>query len=337
MKLKYLKHKRLWTSTASSLLVLSAASAIAAGTFQYTPGDVLVGFRVTGGGGNYELVVNAGSVSNFLALSSGQSLPVANVTSTLLNDAFPGGYDSLSWAVFADTTSSGLTVGSSNYPAHSLWMSAPRADVNSQSTPYYLMTYYGNGYVISQIEGLGSHVTSYGASIAASQDNTTTAIRVPAGSTIYSYSTYIGAGNFNGSMNGYIEQFTGPTFSTDGVSSRADFYTMTPASSAYTYSANFIGYFDFAPNGVLTYHAGPSSVVVNAPQILSITRTGNTTAITVGPTSIGVNYSLLSSSDLTTPKASWSVVGSPTPGTGSNITINDTTASDQTFYIIKAQ
>jgi hypothetical protein len=337
MKINYSTCKAPLTAGALSILLAAAGSAMGAGTFQYNPSDVVIGFRATSGGGSYELVVDAGSISNFLALSSGQTMTVANVTSTLLNDAFPAGLNDLSWAVFADTTTNNVTVGSSNYPPHSLWMSAPRADINSQSTPYYLMTYIGNGNVTSQIEGLGKRAVAYAASIPASQDNTTTAIRLPTGSSLYSYSAYIGSGNFNGTMDGYIEQFTGDTFTADGISSRADLYAMPPAPSAYTYGATYLGYFDFGTNGILTYTAGPSSVVVTAPQIISITRSGNTTSITFGPTSIGVNYSLVSSSNLLTPKSNWSPVGSAQPGTGANITVNDTTSNAQTFYTIKAQ
>ena len=338
MKIMHLKIERLWTSTAFSLALFAAAgTALAAGTFQYNPSDVFVGFRATGGGGSYELVVDAGSISNFLALSSGQSMTIANVTSTLLNDAFPGGLNDLSWAVFADTTTNTVFAGSSNYPPHSLWMSAPRTDINTQSTPYYLMTYIGAGNVTAEIEGMGKRIVAYAASIPAGQDNTTSAIRLPTGSSLYSYSAYIGSGNFQGTFDGYIEQFTSDTFTTDGVSSRADFYAMPPASSAWTYSASALGYFDFSTSGVLTYTAGPSAVVVPTPQIISITRTGNSTSITFGPTIGSANYSLYSSTSLLTPKANWTLVGSSQPGTGANMTINDTTSSAQTYYIIKAQ
>jgi hypothetical protein len=126
-------------------------------------------------------------------------------------------------------------------------------------------------------------------------------------------------------LGGNAEQTTPATFTTDGLPIRSDLYAMPPAAAAYTYQATYLGYFEFSTNGVLKYTAGPSAVTIPQPQIISITRTGDTTAVTFGPTTGSANYSLLGSTDITTPASSWSAIGSPVPGTGSNMTINDNT------------
>jgi hypothetical protein len=120
MKIMHLKNKRLWTTTFLSLTLLATAGTALAG-FQYSPGDLLVGLRLNNGG-THELLVNAGFITNFLKLSAGQSLTVANLTQGLLTDAFPGGLNDLKFATFADTITGTIVVGSSNYPPHTLWM-----------------------------------------------------------------------------------------------------------------------------------------------------------------------------------------------------------------------
>src|ERR1022692_1357025 len=338
MKIMHLKNKRLWTTTSLSRTLLATAGTALAG-FQYSPGDLLVGLRLDGGG-THELLVAAGSITNFLKLSAGQSLTVANLTQGLLTDAFPGGLNDLKFATFADTTTGTIVVGSSNYPPHTLWMSGPRPDLNTQSAPYFRLTFIGAGNVIAQIEGLGLRSVAYGSGIPTGPDNTSTGILLAPGAIpppLNSYSTYIGSGNFNATFGGIVEQTTPATFTTDGLPVRSDLYVLTPDTSAYADPAIYLGYFELSTNGVLKYTAGPSAITIPQPQIISITRTGGTAAVTFGPTVGSASYSLLGSSDLTTPVSGWSAIGAPVAGTGSNLTINDTTSSTQKFYLIKAQ
>ena len=330
-----LTNKRLLTTTSLALTLLATASTALAG-FQYNPSELLIGFRVTpnsGASSSFELVVNGGAITNYSTLATGQSITITDVQN-LLPSAF-GDLNNLSWSAFADVSTNAVSGGTSNYPLHTLWVTNPRSDNNTQSSPWNADSYFGQGNVVARIEGLGGNDTTYGSTHPTGSLNTNTAVVVPANDPLFSYTAYIGAnGNFRQAFTGNVEQGTPATFTTDGLPVRSDLNLLLPGNGG---AATYLGYLELSPTGVLVYHAGPSAVTIPQPQIISITRTGSTTAVTFGPTTSSANYSLFSSTNLASPRSSWSVVGSPAAGTGSNMTINDTTSSAQTFYLIKAQ
>ena len=85
----------------------------------------------------------------------------------------------------------------------------------------------------------------------------------------------------------------------------------------------------------MTYTAGPSASVVVQPQIVSITRVGNTTSVSFTTGSSGT-YTLRATSDLTVPRASWTVVSS-VAGNGLTNSIPEINTSTARFYTISAQ
>ena len=83
------------------------------------------------------------------------------------------------------------------------------------------------------------------------------------------------AANFNnGTFSGNPENSTPGDFSTSGTVVRSDFYQMTPTASLGKFGT-FLGYFEFAPDGTMTYVAYPSTV----PVISSISRSGAVSTI----------------------------------------------------------
>ena len=76
------------------VLALVLPELAGAQTFSYNVyGDVLAGFRKTGTfAGTYEMVVDLGSVTNFLQLSMGSTINITNFTSSQLTYAFSSGY-----------------------------------------------------------------------------------------------------------------------------------------------------------------------------------------------------------------------------------------------------
>jgi hypothetical protein len=329
--------KRPWTLAALSLTAL-AATASAQTAFHYNRSDLLIGFRVTPGSGassSYELVVDGGPITTYANVPTGNTITVANLTATELNNTFSD-LNNLSWSAFADVSTNALSAGSTNYPLHTLWVSAPRSDLNTQTTPWNQDSYFGQGNVISRIDGLGGNASLYGSDILpVGIRNSPAAIILPAGDVTYSYSAYIGpASNFRGAFGGSpVEQVTSPTFTTDGVNVRSDLYLLLPDSTRG--AGTYLGYFEFATNGVLTYTAGPSAVSVPQPTITSIVRNGNVSTVTFTTVS-GGTYQLIGSGDITTPLANWSPIGSPAPGTGSPVSLTDNNSGATQYYAIIA-
>jgi hypothetical protein len=319
-------------------LLTASAAASSAQTFQYNDSDLLIGFRVTpgsAGSSSYELVVDGGAVTTYANLPTGTTITVANVTSSLVTNSFSSVND-ISWSAFADVSTNVLSAGSTNYPLHALWLTKPRISFGSQTSPWTQGSYFNQGDVVSSIEGLGDYATIYGSADlpAGPPRNTLTGIILPAGDPLFSYSAYIGPlGNFKQKFQGDVEQETGDGFTTSAQDVRSDFYQLFPGSGP----ALYLGYFEFSTNGVLTYTSGPSAIVIPQPTITSIVRSGTVNTIAFSPTVVGATYSLLGSSSLAAPRSSWSVIGSPASGTGSPMTLQDTSASGQvTFYEIQA-
>jgi hypothetical protein len=107
---------------------------------------------------------------------------------------------------------------------------------------------------------------------------------------------------------------------------------MTPASG---YSlGTFLGYFEFAPDGTLTYVAYPSAV----PVINSISRSNNVSTINY-TTGLYGTYTLRGTNTLNSGVAAtnWPAISTLTSGATTSGAYMDTDASPNKFYIITAQ
>ena len=142
------------------LAALAGAHSAHAQFFNYTgKGDLLAGFRKPGVG-TYELVVNLGNVTNFVALTPGTTITVTNFSATQLTDAFPS-YANLNWSVFATFTGPPNSTYA-GYQLDTVWFTAPRADVSTQSTPPTRKSASAQSLVQSLMNsaGQGAHTTS---------------------------------------------------------------------------------------------------------------------------------------------------------------------------------
>ncbi|MBU6400441.1 MAG: hypothetical protein KGS61_09000 [Verrucomicrobia bacterium] len=308
--------------TAATLAIGSSAHA----GFVYNARDLVLGMRQSGG--IFELAVDLGPVSNFYTLAPGTTIPVTNYSAGALGAAFSG-LDALAWSVSADVRATGDT----NYPLQTLWVTRPRSDANTQTTPWTRQGQYAQGAVGAKISGLGNAAATYAGTVPTGTNNTTTFVVIPAGNP-YSYSPYIGvAGNFAGTFQGNVEQTTPTGFATGGIPSRADLYLLIPGSGPGVY----LGYFELGTNGVMSYTAGASAPVVPPPTITGIARNGATNTISF--TSVtGASYRLVATNTagLTQPVVSWPVIGAPVAGTGSTVSLSDSSADATRFYVIIA-
>jgi hypothetical protein len=326
-------------NTAKLLVALAATVTFASQSeaFIYNYGDLMIGFRQSAGG-TYDLVIDAGPAANYTNLTAGTKITITALTGALLNDAFSTTND-LSWSAF------GAFDG--NYPDGTqdgtLFMTRARADLNTQSTPWGRQKTTQDDLTGSQIDGVGVGAVDIGGDLPVNSDNTSNALveleswNTDGGKASYR-SELFGFGsvaNWAGKFQGVPEQTTSDTFTDDGQPVRADLYWMVHYESTISHPpAAYLGYFEFNTNGVLTFTAAASSPT--QPRVVSVTRTGTTTTVyfTTGPSG---TYSLLGTNNLTAPRATWPVVGSPVSGNGLTNSISDVTADGSRFYLIQAQ
>ncbi len=310
-----------------ALLAGFAASEIMAGTLtNYTTGDVLLCFRK----GGQDMVVDIGPVSTLIGASVNQRIPVTQFNATQLAEL--GSRNSLSWSAFTWQAND------------TLYVTAPRSSVDQQAAPWLASPLGNQQLVDGRMAKVPQGAASFNAANPNANNSSTVVIEASdtpslqdpgyaAGGTSYS-SALAGSfgGNFNGFFQGNPEKITPGTFTTAGKVVRSDFYSMTPT-TGYA-QGTWLGYFEFAPSGAMTYVAYP----ITTPVIQSISRSNNITTITYTTGQYGA-YTLRGVGDPATAGAqsSWPTVTTLGSGDNSIHTITDTTAADRKFYIITAQ
>ena len=251
-------------------------------------GDVLAGFRKTGvNEGSYELVVDLGSVTNFLRLSSGTTINITNYSTTQLTNAFmdTGSFADLQWSAFAAFPGSltPWTTPLGKFPVDTLWLTLPATSLSTQSTSpnrdyaapqsgqQTLMIGVGNGaYSISSTLG----VTNV--------NNNTVLVREPVSFYQYYLTAYIGdvvdatVGDFGANyspLNYSVENLTPAPFTS---AQRDDFYQLCPRGSTdpitglTNTTAYFVGYFILNPNGTMTFTRASTNSVTPPPTVISV-------------------------------------------------------------------
>jgi len=307
-----------------ALLAVGATSNTLAGDFNnYAVGDVLVCFR---NGGSYDLVVDAGPVSTLVSASPNQIISIGQYSTAQLNAAF-GSANGVDWSAF--------TWESDN----TLFATQARASLNTQTTPFLRKSSTSQGYVVQRMNSVQLGATN---NIAYNGLNTATAVIEPDSSSGFSIGalsykdSLLGAygSRFNGTFSGNPENVTPSDFTTSGTVLRSDFYQMSPI-NGYG-SGTYLGYFQMAADGTLTYAAYPSTVPT-VPVIQSISRSGAVSTITyitglTGTYTLRGNYTL--SSGIAT--TNWPVIATLSNATTVQ-TYQDTDSNGNKFYIITAQ
>lgn len=313
----------------ATLLLGSGASTAA--PFLYTAPDLLLVVRQTGNAS--DLIVNLGQVTRFTAVAPGTSLPITALTPAQLTAAFPNLND-LSWSV----TAANRPPVDPTYPLQTIWATAPRLDAGTAAPAWLRKGQFVQGNAASQIDALGVNAALTSSLLPGGPNNTATAVVLPV-SAAYPIAPVLGPdGNFAGTFQGRVESVTPSDFdSQPGIVSRADFIELAPGSSAagtLNQPGRFLGYFEFKPDGSLTF-VSPTSAPP-PPTITGITRQGDTTTVSFD-TVPGVQYRLrrTDASGLTTPITSWSLQATTT-GTGSVASFQDASSNSIHFYAIEA-
>ena len=328
------------------LLALCAATGTAQAQFAYndggygSPGDLLVCFRPASG--SYDLVVDCGSITVFTNLAVGQKIAITSYYSPS-QLKYPG-TNSIYWSALARYA---------NGPVGDIWVTRPRTSLNTQSTPWPCKGYSTQNGAGSQIDSIGddaSNIAGGSDPFGTSPTNGSSFVVEPeggssSGSSYNSYSYQMANkdgygdldGNFWGDSGGVsLEQSTPANFTTAGQSVRADFYQLLSVSNGLP--ATYLGYFELATNGVLTYTAGPSPTTLTAPRIVSLVHTGTTNTVYFTTVS-GGTYTLrgTNSAGLTAAKTNWPAIGSSLAGNGLTNSLVEVTTNTSRLYIITAQ
>jgi len=255
------------------LTILALPELAGAQAFSYNQyGDVVAGFRKTGSfKGSYELVVNLGSVTNFLNVSSGATINITNFTSTQLTNAFmdTGSYGNLQWSVFSSFPGSisPWVTPLGSFPADTFWVTLPGTNVNTQTQPPFRNasgTQQNQRAEIISVGGGGGATYISGQIAANATNNNTMLVREPSTYTAYILTAFIGdvnntaLGDFGagGSPLSYVVENTTP--SPFISAQRNDFYQLCPSGktdpiNSSTTATYFVGYFILNPNGSMTF------------------------------------------------------------------------------------
>ena len=284
----------------------------------FTAGNVLICFRA---GSGQDLVVDVGPIDTFIGYAQGSTNAITDFSSQLSVI----GLNAANWQVFAWKSD------------NSLYITRPRTgDLNGQSTPYHNQTAVQQ----NQIAGRMAYVPS-GAAFSYLPPNTFDPVNSTAASVIESDddSTYYYGKSYGGAYNGgtkgkwgnlfqaNAENSLSGNFTTANKVARADLYLLTPDPTS-TSDALFLGYFELAPNGTMTYVAYPAT----RPTVQSFARSGGSTTITY-TTGLYGTYTLMGSTSPTSP--SWTSLGTLSTGDTATHTTNFTTTATVQFYKIQ--
>jgi len=261
------------------LAVLLLPELASAQFYSFNPyGDVQAGFRKTGANaGNYELVVDLGNVTNFVAMSIGNTITITNFSPSQLSDAFPN-YNNLQWSAFSGVPANGRNPppwmsALGPYPANTYWFTLPRTNVNTQTQPPSGNSTAAQASQRSAMNGVGSGATTIAGFIGVTNaDNNTVLVREPVTYSTYILTAYIGDivsptnGDFGSSGAPFpfsVENWTPASFT---AAERSDFYQVCPV--GYTDpitgltngTAYFVGYFTLNPDGTMTFTRAAATV-----------------------------------------------------------------------------
>ena len=359
----YTKKKYLpWLRIGFFGLVSSAQLASAQNFTASTNGDLIAGFRKTGGNaGSYELVVDMGSVTNLLAMSPGATVTMSNLTSGVLSDSFPTGNGNLQWSVFSSfkNANAAWTTSFGVFPSSTVWYTfSSGTNTTTQTTPPARNSHSSQGVLDSRMWSVafGAETISAAPPDVTNADNNSVLVREPTSddgsqTTLNDFITgdmnNPGLGDFGGNTINYSVECTNPATFTSPT--RSDFYQSCPNSGTTTYTdpitgqttgnCYFVGYFLMNTDGSLTFTRAQTNSSSGPPPapVLSISRSGGTSTISFNTTN-GANYTLVctNTSGLLTPRGTWPVVGSSITGAGGPTNFTDTTTDTKRVYSVIA-
>jgi hypothetical protein len=319
-----------------AIAIMSGLVLLTGGThaepFLYRPGDLVLTLRQTGGAS--DLVVNIGRATNFNALPEGTAFTIESVSGDQVAAAFSS-VASLAWAVVG----ANRPPADPAYPLQTIWVTAPRLDIETQSPAWLRKGQFVQATAASQIQAIGVNAAASSSSQPTGPLNTASSVVIAANSD-FALAGLIGdAGDLVGTFQGSIENTTPVDFdSAPDNRSRADLYELVPGTTqegTIQTPGRHLGYFELKANGALIFQV--ASAPAAKPEIRAISRSGDTTTITFQSVE-GVTYRLrfTNSSELGASPDGWAT-GTSVVGTGAVLSLEDTNAEGTRFFVLEAQ
>jgi len=288
--------KRLGVKLALLAVLALPELANAQSQFNYNQyGDVLAGFRKTGSAaGLYELVVDLGSVTNFLKMSAGTTINITNYSTAQLTSAFTdtGNFANLQWSAFAafPGSFSSWVTPLGTFPKDTLWYTIPTTNVSNQSQAPSRESYSQQATTKNLIAAVGAGANSISGFLAISNaNNNAFLVREPvsyfASGSGYTLSDFIGdntysftIGDFGGNGSPLPQAVENTTPSPFTSAQRVDFYQLCPSDIGVDpitglsgTTSYFVGYFILNLDGSMTFTRASSTPA--APMVGSVTST----------------------------------------------------------------
>lgn len=240
--------------TSLALAACAVFGTISAEALSYNLRDTMLVFRKSG---SPDLEVNLGSFSTFT--TPGLSFNISAYNNTQFTTAFgasPASWVGLSFSVFSAVPTGN---GDGTYPNNTILITAPRSDINIQSTPWDRRTSSSQSTTVSKILGVAGYNSGSGAAGWSagtpfdSVTNSASAIIIPSANAS-SYTSIAGTGGSLGGTTpgaGSIEN----TLVNQGDILRSDLYVVKPGSSG---QGEYAGYFEFnGSSGTLSFQPVP--------------------------------------------------------------------------------
>ena len=322
--------------------ILALANSGHAQYFTSSKGDLLAGFRKNPNfQGNYELVVNLGNITNYEAIAAGASVRVSNFSPAQLSAAFSG-YNNLQWSVFGTFLGSSAWAG---FPANTLWYTQARSDVNTQSDVQARAPSSGQQQTKNAMLQVGSGAAFISSGFGTTNaNNNSVLVREAAGDTLSGLTAGIndpsipGLGNFQGTFFN-VESVIPSSFTSPA---RSDLYqacpegTTDPVMHLTTGAAYFVGYFQFNPDGTMSFTRASTNAPAPPQPMLSSTRNGGVSTISFLSAS-AATYTLCftNAAAIGTSVTNWRS-GASLGGNGSVTNFQDTTTDPDRVYCVKA-
>ena len=252
-------------------------------------GDLVLGFRATGGTGqNVNLEVNIGSVSQFQGQAAGTTLLISRLAAADLSATYGANWATrtdLVWGIVG--TAGRISGGPNGSPIATLWATNAEATVGTQSLAWPAGSRGAQFNASSNIEALllGAPGSLNGASATANSTSTAAITATVAGSYAYqdTFQSGVSFGFFNPSINNTVKADVSGYSVSDLYEVRADS------------TSTYLGSFGLAANGTLTFSTSPTfftaaaagSPVITTQPVAQAVSAGANVTFTVAATGSG--------------------------------------------------
>jgi hypothetical protein len=312
-------------------------------TYSTTNLQMMLCFRQLNAPNSYDLEVNLGSLTNYLAIPVGNTVTLTQYTTAQLTNAIGSTFDNVEFSVTASAHYG--QPPSTSYPSETAWVTYKRSNPAVQSTPFSRPLESSLALSGEQIVGIGDNANLYsGAHSLDPISNTSTAVEIPPANS-QSCENNVGPGNTSKLHSTFTVQVGNRAPSPFASAIVSDFYQDIPTTypdplnnNVTSGPASYLGYFTFNQNGSMTFTRAAASTTPAAPPrvTLSIGRTGTASTISfVSSNSVTYKLFFTNSAGLTTPVSNWPSLSGTISGNGGTTNFQDVTSDAVRIYRVQ--